>query len=221
METEVNRIEYNKSEKNFGFKYREVTTTLSYSEQKLQLHTLTHNAIFFQLEGELVIHWGNQQQITVSPGEFYFLPRGASVSAYMVSDKIKYIAARLDHGLDENSTFRSLLKVANETTPFTFSTLKIKEPLQIFLDTVKYYITNGLNNHQLQNAKFLELYVLFKNCYTKEECLNLFYPALEKNSKFKTFILDNYHVSVSIEELAAKASMSRSTFDRNSKRTSE
>lgn len=203
----------------FGFKYRKVKSTIDHEEQLAQVHTMTHNAVFFQLGGELVINCEEHETIRVSPGELYFLPRGVKIKAYIVGEQVEYIVARLEHDVDSKSMFHELFSDVNRSTHHTyvFSTLPINEPLNAFIDTIKYYILNGLDNQRLQNIKFLELYILLNSCYTKDECINLFYPVLKKNSKFKTYILDNYKVSVTIAQLVKNANMSRSTFDRTFK----
>ncbi len=202
-----------------GFRYRVVETCLDQKTQKAQINTTTHNAIFFQLEGGLKISWDEHAETIIKPGDIYFLPRGANVSACIIGKKIKYIAARLDHDLDNKATFNELLNSEEcaQHYEYIFTALKMKEPMKILVESIKQYIIDGVNTAKLTNLKFTELYIIFRNYYTKQERINLFYPILKKNSKFKTFILDNYNVSVSIEELAKKANMSRSTFDRSFK----
>lgn len=200
----------------YGFRYRAVTIDLEINEQREQINTLTHNAIFFQLAGELHIYWDNRYT-TIKPGELYFLPRGANVSAYVVGKEVKYIVARLDHELYNKSSFSELLKNSNCDNPYSFSPLPIREPLGTFIESMKHYIIDGVDNLQLQNMKFIELYIIFRHYYTDQECRNLFHPVLKKSSTFKTFVLDNYEVSTTIDELAKKANMSRSTFDRKFK----
>ncbi len=203
----------------FGFRYREIKSDLSIEKQRVRVHTLTHNAIFFQIDGELLISYDSHPDVRVKAGDFYFLPRGAEVSACILSDNMKYIVARLEHNLDNKQTFSELLKEENRSqgTQYVFSPLPIREPLDLFVSSLREYILRGLYSPRLQNIKFLELYLLFQHCYTKAELANLFHPILTTNSKFKTFILDNYQVSVSIDELAQMANMSRSTFDRTFK----
>lgn len=201
-----------------GFKYREIHSDVDSVLQKQQLYTLTHNAIFFILEGGLEISWDNSDYVKFGTRELYFLPRGANVSACIVGENVKYIAAQLDNDLDNTYTFNSMLDIKLYPESYRFAPLPIKEPMMPFLDSVKYYIINGIDNPRLHNIKFLELNILFKSCYTREELANLFYPISKIVSKFNMFILDNYHVEISIDELAQKANMSRSTFDRTFKK---
>lgn len=220
METYTQEAVSFDSESQYGFKYREIKATLTQQQQREQINTLTHNAIFFQLEGELRISWGGHDEVAVRPGELYFLPRGATVSASIVGESVKYIAARLDHNLDTAKVFSELFKVEEEgsyDSSYSFSPLPIVESLSLFLDSIKQYIVEGLNTPLLQEMKFAELYFIFRKCYTKEECMNLFHPIIDNYSKFKTFILDNLTPQSSIDEVARKANMSRSTFDRKFK----
>lgn len=202
----------------YGFKYRRIGSDLGIDEQREQIQTLTHNAVFFQLEGELNISFGNYKDIVVKPGTLYFLPRGVEISACILGSSIEYIVARLDHDIDKRFIYDNQSALASfDSDSFTFSTLPIREPLKIFLESIKCYSKEQAENKQLQNLKFIELYLIFSSYYTKNERINLFYLALKSSSKFKTYILDNYNVSTTIEELSKKANMSRSTFDRNFK----
>ncbi len=210
-------------ESQHGFKYRVISSSETFELQPNQINTLTHNAIFFQLEGSLVVSWGEHKDVLIEPGQLYFLPRGAAVKGRIIECEgkfeIKYVAARLDHDLSNTSAFTELLEYSEQKwhDSYIFKPLPIREPMNLFVESVKRYILDGVKNNQLQNMKFVELFHLFSRYYSKEERVNLFHPVLVRNSKFKTFILDNYNVSVTIEELAQKANMSRSTFDRNFK----
>ncbi len=200
-----------------GFKYRIMNTDLDPHEQLSQLNTITHNALFFQLDGELKISIDDCDDFIIKPGNLYFLPRGANITACILGKEIKYIVARLDHYVDANSPFIELLKDEPYNNTYMFSSLPIREPMQVFLTSIKRYIIDGIENQQLQDVKFVELYIIFRTYYSKQECINLFYPIIKRNSKFKTFVLDNYQASTTIEELAQMAKMSRSTFDRTFK----
>ncbi|MFI3324013.1 MAG: AraC family transcriptional regulator [Rikenellaceae bacterium] len=201
----------------FGFKYRVVKTHETMEQQRSHVNILTHNAIFFQLEGELSISWDEFKDVRIKAGELYFLPRGATVSACIVGEKIRYIAARLEHSLDNSAIFNDLFKDGTQSISYTFAPFPIEEPVAHFLDSIRCYIVNDMNMDRLQSIKFLELYILLQGCYSNEKLATLFYPVLKSGSKFKTFILDNYQVTVSIDELARRANMSRSTFDRTFK----
>ncbi len=219
MVTQIDDILRTHLDNQFGFKYRVIEIDLEPKEQLKEINTLTHNALFFQLEGRLSISWGAFKNVEIKAGEMYFLPRGAVVSACVLDRSAKYIAVRLDHDIDNTRVFNALLRSQRRTEDFdyVFKPLEIRDTMKIFLDSVSRYAIDVIKSEQLNNLKLLELYIIFNNYYTKEECVNLFYPIVKRDSKFKSFILDNYKVSVTIEELVQKANMSRSTFDRTFK----
>ncbi len=201
-----------------GFKYRAIESILSPTEQKRQINTMTHNAIFFQLEGILQVSWGEHRDTIINPGEFFFLPRGVEVSACILSDSIKYIAVRLDHELEIDNPFNDLFEECENSITYKFAPLQFRGQMGRFIEMMKLYIIDGADSVRLHDIKVLELFMLLRSYYTAQECTNLFHPILKKSSKFKTYILNNYRVSVSIDELAEQANMSRSTFDRTFKK---
>ncbi|MFR9502750.1 MAG: AraC family transcriptional regulator [Rikenellaceae bacterium] len=206
----------NITDNQFGFKYREIATCFTMEKQMLQINTMTHNAIFFLLEGEFLISFGNYRNVHIKAGELYFLPRGANVSACVVGSYVKYIAVRMEHDIDNSSIINEILK-GEYCEGESFRSLPIVKPLDTFLESVRYYIVNGMDCLRMQNIKINELYILLYDCYSKEDLASMFHVIHNGGSKFRTYILDNYKVSVSIDELAEKANMSRSTFDRTFK----
>lgn len=217
MNTNTDEIVSFDNDSQYGFKYREIDVMLDIEKQKEQVNTLTHNAIFFQIEGEVHISRGEYHDVVIHPGELFFLPRGATISAYVVGDQTKYIAARLDHNITTVKSFATLFGAEDRSRSNRFSPLPIVEPLRIFLDSVKQYIIDGVANPQLREIKFAEMLFIFNKYYTREERANLFHSISGGDSKFKTYILDNFKPHTSVSELVEKANMSRSTFDRKFK----
>lgn len=204
----------------FGFRYREVHTALSKEEQLSYNNTVTYNALFFHLEGEMHISWGAFSDVVISPGTVYFLPRGVNVSAYIEDAGISYLVVRLEHRLDDKR-FANLHKVKEcaALTKYVFAALPMKPMLMDFAKTLKAYLSSGVDSSHLFDVKLSELHIILSWYYTVEECTALFYPVIGMNTKFENFILDNYKINTSIEELVEKANMSRSTFDRKFKET--
>ncbi len=204
----------------FGFRYRVVTTTMEPEEQLTHLNTVTYNAIFFHLEGELHINWGHHKDVVIRPGDIYFLPRGATVSACTIGGGISYVVARLEHNID-SKLFNEQLKIKSNigVADYIFTPLPMRSQMISFVNSLRGYILDGVDSTQFHTLKLTELYIIFRQYYTTEECANLFYPIIGYNSEFESFVLDNYHVSVTIDDLVQKAKMSRSTFDRKFKET--
>lgn len=208
------------SNNQFGFRYRVVKTSMDPEEQLTHINTVTYNAIFFHLEGVLHINWDRHKDVVIQPGEIYFLPRGATVSACIVGSGISYVVARLEHNID-SKVFNEQLKIKSNIglSDYTFSSLPMRPQMMSFTKSLRDYILDGVDSTQLHTIKLSELYIIFRRYYTTQECANLFYPIIGYNSEFESFVLDNYHVSVTIDDLVHKAKMSRSTFDRKFKET--
>ncbi len=186
-------------------------------------HTITYNVIFFHIDGVLKVSWGKHKDVLINPGEIYFLPRGADISAQIISEKIEYIILRLVQDFENRPVFFELLKKERvnageyNQNNYPFPCIKMNEQMREYVNTVKRYSLDGIMNGQLYNIKLLELYIILHNYYSKEDCANLFYPILHYNLKFRGMILDNCKANITINELVNKSNMSRSTFDRNFK----
>ncbi len=211
------------SESDFGFRYREIESQLSPEEQFEQVNTLTHNAIFFQLEGELRLRWAGHEEIVVKAGDIYFLPRGANVSGCIVGDHIRYIVARLEHNLDNYKSIRVLNKYMheqrqqNKREEHKFTTIRTNASMMRLLESIEDYVKRGVDNQQLFDMKLMEMQCVFSWCYTIEESAKLFSHIDSFNSDFEWLVLDNYSTSTTIDELANLAHVSRSTFNRKFK----
>lgn len=164
------------------------------------------------------ISWDKFKDVEIKPGDFYFLPRGAIVSACIVGEKISYLVARLEHYID-NKVFADLIAIKQNSDMFDYSFLPVSmTPTMLrFVESMKDYLVKGVNSPQLHNIKMIELQVILTWYYSQIDCLNLLYPVIGCNTKFENFILDNYSISTSIEDLVLKSNMSRSTFDRKFK----
>ncbi len=207
------------SNERLRFRYHEYTTDLVASEQLEILRTISSHALVFLLEGEFNMNWEDQRDILVRAGEMFFLQRGAEVSGYIKGD-VSFVVAIIDRGLTskELNDLR-MMKEYEQFKHYKFKPMVMHPPMLRLAESVKDYLVRGVNCAHLHEAKFNELYVILHWYYSQADNAQLFYPMAGAVSEFRDFILKNYHITTSMQEILEKSNMSRSTFDRKFKET--
>ncbi len=203
--------------KKLHFKFHRYSTNLKPQEQLKSHHDITCHSLVFQLEGETHINWNEHKDVVIKAGEMYFLPRGASITGYIVGG-VSFIVAIIEREMT-NKELDDLRKMKNFETfsKYKFKAMTMKKPMVKLAESVRNYLVSGVNCTHLHEAKFNELYVILHWYYSYADNAQLFYPMALATSKFSDYILDNYHITTSIGELVSRANMSRSTFDRKFK----
>ncbi|MFI3280572.1 MAG: AraC family transcriptional regulator [Rikenellaceae bacterium] len=199
------------------FRYHQYETRMSYEEQLRHTRTMATHVLIFQLEGETHLNWGRHKDVVIKPEEIYFLPRGAEVSGYIVG-AVNFVVAIIERGMThkELEDLR-MMKTHEKFNKYEFKSMPMHPPMLRLAQSIKEYLVSGVNCSHLHEAKFNELYVILHWYYSLADNAQLFYPMAGAISEFKEFILNNFQHTKSIEELVAKANMSRSTFDRKFK----
>ncbi len=206
-------------EQDMTFKLHSFTVNDEPWEQLSRSYTLSSHCLSLLLAGELHINWGEHKDVVVKAGEMYFLPRGAEVSGYFVGD-VDMVVAVMGRGmtgkeLDDLRAMKNHERFQN----YEFKPLPMLPPMVRLAESVKEYLEAGVNCSHLQQSKCSELYVILHWFYSIADNAQLFYPMAGAISEFRDFILDNFKLTTSIDELAAKANISRSTFSREFKET--
>ncbi len=202
---------------NMLFSYHMYSTRKEPREQMKHVRLMPHHVMIFLFEGELHLYWDEHVDIVVRAGEFFVLPRGAEVSAYIVGD-VSYVEAIIERGMTAKE-LDDLRAMANykQFEQYKLKPLVMHPMMQSLAESVRDYLVNGVNCAHLHEAKSAELYVILHWYYSIADNAQLFYPVAGAVSQFRDFILDNYKINTSIDELVEKANMSRSTFTRKFK----
>lgn len=201
------------------FRYYEYSTSQQPWEQQKIIRTAPHHTIAFLLKGEIHLNWGEYKDVVITAGEMFFLPRGAEFTGYITSD-VNIVLAIIERAMTnkEQDDLRAM-KSYEGFSKYEFKPMTMHPPMVRLAESVKDYLVNGVNCSHLHEAKFKELYVILHWYYSQADNAQLFYPMTESISPFRNFILDNFTVTTTIEELLEKSNMSRSTFDRKFKST--
>ncbi|MFI3295532.1 MAG: AraC family transcriptional regulator [Rikenellaceae bacterium] len=207
------------SNERLRFKYHGYSTQMPPWEQLEHTRTMSTHVLVFQLEGETHLNWGDHKDIVIQPGEMYFLPRGAEVSGYIVGD-VNFVEAIIERDMTakELDDLRKM-KSHEQFKSYEFRSMAMHPSMLRLAESVRDYLLSGVNCSHLHEAKFSELYVILHWYYSIADNAQLFYPMAGAISEFRNFILDNFRLTCSVDELVEKANMSRSTFDRRFKDT--
>ncbi len=201
------------------FKHHEYSTTLQPCEQLKNVHTFVYHALIFQLKGEVHINWGEHKDVVIRAGEMYFLPRGAEITGYIVGE-VNFVVAIINRGMTAKELNDMRMMKAYETfDKYEFKPMVMHPPMLRLAESIQEYLVSGVNCTHLHQAKFNELYVILHWYYSQADNAQLFHPMAGAISEFRNFILDNFHITTSIDDLLSKSNMSRSTFDRKFRET--
>lgn len=201
------------------FKYHEYSTFMPMADQLQHTRTMSHHSLVFQLSGETHLSWGEHKDVTIKAGEMYFLPRGAEISGYIVGD-VQIVVAMVQRGMtNKELDDLRMMKTHERFEKYEFKPMIMHPPMLRLAESVKEYLVTGVNCSHLHESKFNELYVVLHWYYSLADNAQLFYPMAGAVSEFRNYILDNFRVGTTVDDLAQKACMSRSTFDRKFKET--
>ncbi len=213
-------IRYNhEREQDATYSFHSYSTKLEPWEQIKSVRTLPSHCMTLVIKGELHLSWSEYKDVVVRSGEMYFLPRGAEVSGYIVGD-VELVILTIGRGMTgkELNDLRNM-KTYEKFQKFEFKPLPMHPLMMRLAESVKEYLVSGVNCSHLHQAKCSELYVILHWYYSIADNAQLFYPMAGAVSEFRNFILDNFHITTSIDDLVSKSNMSRSTFDRKFKET--
>ncbi len=206
-------------EKETTFRFYSYSTTVEPWEQLKTVRTLSSHCLSLVIKGEVHLSRGEYKDVVARSGEMYFLPRGAEVSGYVVGET-EVIVSTIGRGMTgkELNDLRNM-KSHERFQKFEFKPMAMNPPMMRLAESIKEYLVSGVDCSHLHEAKSCELYVILHWYYSIADNAQLFYPMAGAVSAFRNFILDNFYITTSIDDLVAKANMSRTTFDRKFKET--
>lgn len=196
------------NDKQAGFRYIEAPQRIFFTNEILQL-----NYLVFILEGKLEISSEYFNKRTIIAGEFFFLSKGQSCSAYALED-IKIIIHKYDRvtHLCDKFTFMDLKKYSKKE--YSFAPLGINPTLNAFLDLILTYLKAGANCIHLHTIKQEELFWILRATYKKEILADLFHLSIGNSLEFRYKVLDFYKTAGTAQELARLCGYSRQQFNK-------
>lgn len=191
--------------------------SLEKGEVSKENDTRYHNIIFV-LEGELLFSYDEFLNRRFRKGDIFFVPQASTRYGEAIQSCYLLVLV-FDSHIDSLCDACSISRLMNDVTPvdYDFSALPMTESLWEFARLMQSYIGSDMRCGFLHRIKQHELFVLFQYCYTKEQILKLFYPAIGLFD-FRSWVLANYHPQLSIVELAKKQNMTAKSFSRKFKK---
>lgn len=179
-----------------------------------EIESLAKHSIILILEGKSSISYNKFKNVSVEKNSMIFLPKGSNIS-YKIKQETKAIFFTFDNllsGCDQN-LLNSCSKCIDNVN-YKFSPLKMHESLEQYSNTLKYCLERNINCTHFHELKHKEFFMYLRYFYTKEEITNFLYPIIGLKPDFKQFILNNWEIGMSVDDIIAKMPMSKSTFIR-------
>jgi AraC-like DNA-binding protein len=170
----------------------------------------SHNLVFL-LEGEIHFDAENTLQRQLKPNEMILIPKGIAYTYEVRQDsEILLFSFRILKSVCDKLFIQRMLEQNDNFEPLCV--LPFRQPLETFINTLVFYLNEGLNCEHLHEIKEKELFLVLRAFYTRRELSKLFHEILGE-SDFRSLIVQNYAKVKSIGELASLANMGRTTFD--------
>jgi AraC-type DNA-binding domain-containing proteins len=199
-------------DRSLGFKFMEIKKGESLSFLPTQYYYL-----FFILKGELSVLSDNNE-LNVCTESLFLVPFDSRLELMAVEDVTLVVHTFGNVDLLCEQFELSTLNLTPERMNFKVRALPIASPIQSFLMLLESYMKNKVLGGYLLSLKHKELIILLKTFYTKEECIDLFFPVIKGSTSFVNVVIDSYKHAKTIKELAEFCNLSLPTFNRKFKR---
>jgi AraC-like DNA-binding protein len=191
-----------------GFKHRILNEESFLKEQDKDYHHL----IFF-LEGDAIFSCNELRNKFIRANEFILIPKSSDFSCRILStSSVVIFTFDRFQGACNKLELQSLAPLSSKIQ-YDFEPTVIYPPLKTFLNTMIEYMECRMNCKHLHEIKSMELFLLFRGFYTKEELAYLFHPIIGKSLDFRSLMFENYLKVDHVDELAKIAGMGRTNFN--------
>lgn len=191
-----------------SFRYREDSagTVLTYENEPLHMFV-------FVLHGKMKIDCNEFRGMRYNAGQVAFIPKRAAVRCEVTEDSgaIFFMMDTVRNVCDKFN-LHSYWPLCREIT-YDFEPVDIRPQLQTFLETMRYYLNEGINCEHYHEIKQQELFLVLRWFYPRKELAKLLYPIIGNSLDFKALVLENYLRVENVAQLAELSHMGRSKFD--------
>lgn len=180
---------------------------------------LSEAKIILVVQGKFSVSYEKYVDKTVPAGKMILLPPSCQYKARAEEDA-SIVVFRLRNKIElcDRVGLEQLYNKIEDTSE-EFNPLDINEQIQIFLNGLKVYITDGLKCHYYFELKIREFFYLMRAYYTKEELAGFFHPILSNDKSFSDFVYNNHYKVKTVQDLAALSNYSYSGFIKRFKKT--
>lgn len=215
--------------KEHGYKRRECMDDVIIKNQYLSTgesleFTPSESKLLFVTEGLIVFTRGRYKPREVTSPSMLLLPVGERV-IIKTRTGVKFMIMRLcfhipisDQLSNISTSKKEISSEKEKTQKASFPVLPVNWIIQTFLRELDLYVSAGLSSSQFMELKMQELVYMLKEFYAEDELRQFFEPILSNDRLFSDFILQNYHKTKSVAELAELSCYSFSGFEKRFKK---
>ena len=174
--------------------------------------------IIFLLTGEITIDCDACYNHTLKQQEIALLPIGCRIAINAEQESSLIVCSFLKMPQVCNRVQLSNLTRLKKSIIYHYNTLPFRGEMPDYLSLLKLYLNSKVDCPRIHEGKLEELGILFRTYYSKEELATFLYPIINENEEFNQFVLTNYRTVSTVEELAEKANISLSSFNRKFRR---
>jgi AraC-like DNA-binding protein len=179
----------------------------------LEFENINHNYLGFILEGRQLLDCNEFKERRFEAGEIVMIPKMAKFAGRaLTKGRMLICVFDVPKNICDRFNLQSYWPICKEIN-YDFRAIGIVPQMISFIDTLVYYLQQGVNCEHFHEMKQQEMLLILRWFYTKEQVAELFYPIIGHSLDFKALVLENYNKVANVNELAALSSMSRSSFD--------
>lgn len=190
------------------FKYREESenTVFEYDSKH-------HYMLLFIEYGQVAVDCNEFKGRRFGGGQMVFIPKGSEVRV-VSTEPVGVLTCTFDamNNVCDKFNLHSYWPLCKEIA-YDFEPVDVSPQLNTFLETVRYYLKEGINCEHFHEMKQQEMFLVLRWFYPKEVLARLFYPIIGNSIDFKALVLENYLKVDSVAQLADLSHMGRRRFD--------
>lgn len=176
--------------------------------------------LVFLISGSITIDYGIGRHLTPRPDTVFLLPQDFPVGYTATEDSVVLLCTfSTELKLCSRYSIRQLAAHMPDQAPDGLYTLPLDHRIRTFAGLLAETLQEGLGCVHFHQLKRDELLIYLRAGYSKEELACFFYPILGMNADFRNFVLAHYQEAADVKQLAVRANMSLSTFNRRFKET--
>lgn len=170
------------------------------------------NHLLFLRSGRFVISSEERANYQVSASNVIFCSRSYTYTI-VAEEECQLLIARFVTGniTTEGETYRTIAAEMAHVS-YRFTAVDVNTVLGGLVDTVSFYLEQGVNVRAMHQAKLEEMFVIFRYFYPREVYLRLFYSLFNNNMSFRTLVVNNAPNAKNVEHLAKMCGHSLSHF---------
>ncbi|MDR2809807.1 MAG: helix-turn-helix transcriptional regulator [Tannerellaceae bacterium] len=195
-----------------GFRFRDIAAGHTLGAGNKDFHHL-----FFLLDGEAIISCNEFTNRAIHAKEFVLIPIAADMIFRAVSPcRLLTFSFEQFFHLSDRDYVHEICNLASGVT-YNFTPASVRQPLDKFLSHLMLYFKQGMNKPILHEIKHVELSVIMRSFYSKEEIAAIFHPIAGKAIDFRVEVMRNYRRVSHVDDLATLFGMEKRTFGRQFK----